>query len=299
MRLKVVIIGCGALGKCLAAILMNAADVIVYDRDTTVRRDLSRKGFVFKEKSRKRKVRIKVAPSLPSLRSEEINLLIFATKVMDLKAAVIEAAGLDPDYVFLPQNGIFGFDWIKRSFKTAKICRGVTTMACQETAYDQATLFYRGDFYIGGAGAPFVEGLFRKAGVNVKAYKDPVGAVWAKLIFSAVMNPLPVMTAQGYDVLKKDPKVWDLVRQAISEGRMVAKALKVRLAFDPLELILRVRDGDLAGILHRGSIAQDILAGRPTEVDFITGALIRQASKLGMRTPALREIMEKAKKAGA
>ncbi len=161
------------------------------------------------------------------------------------------------------------------------------------------TLFYRGNIYAGGDGAPLLAGLFRKCGIDTKAYRDPGGSIWAKLIFSAVMNPLPAMTGQGYDILKKDQEIWKLVRQALEEGRAVARALGVRLAFDPLQLIHRVRDGDLAGISHLGSIFQDILAGRPTELDFITGALIRQARKAGMKTPVLDSILLKARSAGA
>ncbi len=51
---------------------------------------------------------------------------------MDLRGAAEEAAGLNPQCVFFPQNGISDFGWTKRYFKTAQICRVVTTMACQE-----------------------------------------------------------------------------------------------------------------------------------------------------------------------
>jgi 2-dehydropantoate 2-reductase len=113
------------------------------------------------------------------------------------------------------------------------------------------------------------------------------------------MNPLPVITGQGYDILKKDQKTWELVRRAVKEGRAVAGALGVRLAFDPMRLIHRVREGDLQGIPHRGSLAPDIKARRPTELDFITGVLVRQAHKAGVKTPALEAILVKARMAGA
>lgn len=299
MRPRVVIIGAGALGKCLAAILVNKANVTVYERNPIVCQKLREEGFVFKEGSRTQKVRIKVAPSLQALRSEEIDLLIFATKVMDLRAAVRASAKLDPRCVFLPQNGLFDINWIRRFFKKADVCRGVTTMACHETVLGQVTLFYRGNMYIGGDGSSLVASLFRKCGIETNAYRDSNGSIWAKLIFSAVMNPLPVIAAQGYDVLRKDQKVWKLVRRAVEEGRSVARTLGVRLAFNPLKLIHRVRNGDLAGIAHRGTIFQDFCAGRSTEIDYITGALVRQARKAGVKAPALNSILAKAKAVGA
>ena len=296
---KVVIIGAGALGKCLAALLADQASVTVYERNPVTRRALMKGWFIFKEKKRAQKVKVRTVASLAELQDEKIDVLIFATKVMDLRAVVAEADGLDPQCVFFPQNGIFDILWTKHFFKTAQVCRGVTTMACQETSPRHATLFYRGNMYVGGDGSSLVAGIFRKCGVETSVYRDPDGSIWAKLIFSAVMNPLPVLTGQGYDALRMDKDVWILVRQAIEEGRRVARILGVRLAFDPLRLIHRVRSGDLAGIEHRGSIVHDISAGRSTELDFITGALIRQARNVGVKTPALDSILARAKAAGA
>ena len=152
---------------------------------------------------------------------------------------------------------------------------------------------------MGGDGASSLARFFCKCGIGTKAFRDPNGAIWAKLIFSAVMNPLPVITGQGYDILKKDHDIWALVQQALGEGRKVAQVLGVRLAFNPVDLIHRVREGDLAGISHRGTIFQDMSAGRGTELDFITGALIRRARRTGIKTPALDSIFFRAKALGA
>jgi len=296
---KILIVGAGALGKCFAALLADQADLTVCDRDSATFRALKKGPLVLKEKRQTRNVRVRAVASLSELRGEKIDVLIFATKIMDLRTAVRQAAGLDPQYVFFPQNGIFDLHWAHRFFKGANICRGVTTMACQETGPAQADLFYRGGIYVGGPGAAFIAGLFCKCGIKAKAYRDSLGAIWSKLIFSAVMNPLPVLTGRGYDVLQEDHAVWKLVRQAAYEGRAVAKGLGIRLAFDPLQLISRVRSGDLQGIPHRGTIFHDLNAERPTELEFITGALVGQARKRGVKTPALNLILAKAKTFGA
>lgn len=297
--LNIVIIGAGALGKCLAGLLVDQASITVYERNPVTRRMLMNGWIILKEKKHSRKVRVRSVESLRNLQEEKTDVLIFATKIMDLRAAVAEAATLNPKFVLFPQNGVFDICWTKRFLKKASVCRGVTTMACQETGPSRVTLFYRGNMFVGGNGAPLFAGLFRKGGVEAKVYRDPDGPVWAKLVFSAVMNPLPIITKRGYDVLREDQKTWKLVRQAVEEGHSVARALGVRLAFDPLRLIQRVRNGDLEGISYRGSIFQDVSVGRPTELDFITGALVRQARKVGIKTPALELIWAKAKAAGA
>jgi 2-dehydropantoate 2-reductase len=297
--MNILIIGAGALGKSLAALLSSQADITVYERDAIARQRLAKEGFIFKEGQQKQRLRPRVIESLRTWNGQKIDVLIFATKVMDLRKAVAEAISLKPQCVFFPQNGIFDFDWTRRFLKTTSVCRGVTTMACQETAPAQVTLFFRGNMYLGGDGAPLIADLFRKCGIETKVYSDPSGSIWAKLVFSAVMNPLPVVTGRGYEVLRKDEATWKLVQQAIEEGRSVARSLGVRLAFNPLQLIRRVRNGDLEGITYRGSIFKDFRTGRRTELDFITGALIRQGRKSGIKTPALDLILAKAKAAGA
>lgn len=297
--MRVLIMGAGSLGKCVAGLLMGQASIIVYERNLVTRQTLMKGWFVLEERKRRQKVDIRAVSSLDKLQGEIIDILIFATKVMDLQVAISQAAHLDPRCVFLPQNGIFDVRWVKRSFKKAHICRGVTTMACQEKGPGQVTLFYRGNMYLGGDGAKLVADLFRKAGVGTKAYRNPQGCVWAKLIFSSVMNPLPVVTGQGYEVLRKDKDIWKLVKRAIKEGRAVAKAMGVRLTFDPMKLIDRVRNGDLTGISHQGSIIHDLRIGRTTELEYITGALILYARKKRIKTPALDTIVSRAQLAGA
>lgn len=296
---KIVIVGAGALGKCLAGLLADRTFIAVYERNPHTRRVLKQGGFIFKKNKSKQEIIVQSVDSPDQLHGEKIDVLIFATKIMDLRKAVAQAAGLEPRYVFFPQNGIFDVNWTRRFFKKARICRGVTTMACHETGPGQVRLYYQGNIYVGGEGAPIIADLFRRSGVEAKAYRNPDGSVWAKLIFSAVMNALPVITGQGYQVLKNDKDIWRRVRQAIAEGRAVARASGVRLSFDPMKLIKKVRNGDLAGIEHRGSIVHDRNAGRSTELDFITGALIRQARKVGVKTPALEWILTKAEAAGA
>lgn len=291
----VVIIGAGALGKSLAALLSDHTEIIVYERSPST---IKRRVFAVKEKDQEHIVKVRSVHSLKQLQELDIKILIFATKAVDLRNAIEEASVLKPRCIFLPQNGILDVTWVSRVFKNIPICRGVTTMACQEMGTNKALLFYRGEIYAGGEGGHCVSGIFRDK-VKVKVFKEYKRPEWAKLVFSSVMNPLPVITGLGYGILKTDKEIWKLVCRAVKEGREIAHAYNIRLGFDPYKLIKRVRDGDLKGIAHRGSITSDVARGRSTELNFITGALIRQGRRKGIRTPALDLIFKRAKAAGA
>lgn len=297
MPSNVIIIGAGALGKFLAAVLADHARVALYDCDQEKIRRIMDHSVIIEEDGSERTRKVQAIFSLRQI-SGVVDLLIFATKAGDLGSAFQESCSLNPRCVLFLQNGLIDIARICRYWTQSQICRAVTTAACQESALESVRMFFKGKMYLGGDGARLMARFFRSAGVDAAAVGDAQRCVWAKLIFSSVMNPLPVVTGRGYEVLKDDA-VWKRVRDAVREGREVARAKKVRLAFDPLKLICRVRDGDLSGIKHRGSLVHDAAAGRLTELDWITGALIRQARRLHIKTPALNKLYEDAKFAGA
>ncbi len=294
-----VIFGAGALGKTLAVLLSAAADVVVYDRSQEVRRMIAKNGIILKEGSKSKRSRVKILPSPTGEKQENTDVLILATKVMDLKDAAAAARGIDPRIVVFMQNGFFDTERFRRYFPGASFCRAVTTMACQEEQADGARLLYQGQIYAGGEKAGIISAMMKKAGIKIALYQDPLRFVMSKLIFNAVMNPLPIITQGGYDILDRDLGTYRLVCNGIQEGCAVAASLGIRLAFDPMALIKRVKDGDLADLSHKGSMFADMSSGRPTEIDHMTGALLGLARRQKIPAPALRNILTKAKDAGA
>ena len=68
----------------------------------------------------------------------------------------------------------------------------------------------------------------------------------------------------------------------MDEGKQVAAAAGVELHEDPWEMnVLATRRGSR----HYPSMLEDVEAHRPTEVDQITGALVREAERLGVAVP--------------
>ena len=79
-----------------------------------------------------------------------------------------------------------------------------------------------------------------------------------------------------------------LVHGLIREGVEVAAAAGVSLHDDPWEMnVLAVQRGETGagGYAHVPSMLEDVRARRATEVDFITGALVRESIRLGVPAP--------------
>jgi 2-dehydropantoate 2-reductase len=73
-----------------------------------------------------------------------------------------------------------------------------------------------------------------------------------------------------------------LVRDLVDEGKVVAAAAGVELHDDPWEMnVLATQRGHR----HFPSMLEDVEARRPTELELINGALVRQAERLGVPVP--------------
>ena len=73
-----------------------------------------------------------------------------------------------------------------------------------------------------------------------------------------------------------------LVYDLIEEGKAVAAAAGIELHDDPWEMnVLATQRGSA----HYPSMLEDVQARRRTEVDLITGALVREAARHGVAAP--------------
>ena len=108
--------------------------------------------------------------------------------------------------------------------------------------------------------------------------RDLRPAQWSKLIFNATVNSVAALTGLRHDphfAAEETPTdLGHLVHDLVDEGKAVAAAAGVELHDDPWEMnVLATRRGSA----HYPSMLEDVEARRPTEIDLITGALVREA----------------------
>jgi 2-dehydropantoate 2-reductase len=128
-----------------------------------------------------------------------------------------------------------------------------------------------------------------RAGMNTLALADARGAQWTKLIFNASTNPVGALTQLHHGAATRFSATGKMFDDLITEGEAVARALNIELHGDPRAL---VQKGANAPGKHRASMLQDVLAKRPTEVDFMNGAIVRWGDQVGVPTPLNRALWE-------
>ena len=280
----------------MAAGFVPSADVYCFDTDPSRMKFIQKRRISLAGHSPRSAVRIEATANLAQWQGQHFDAVIICTKCQDvMPAARLVARYIRPPRVLFLQNGLFPMAPLVKIIRGTDVCRGVTTAAVYADSKGHMTVFRKGAIYLGTvSGRPrsarqFVT-FFREAGFSAQTVRNSEQAVWAKLIFSAVMNPLPIVIKGSYDSIRQDKNVFEFVREAIQEGRRAAKAMRIPLAFDPMSIVKALRAGKYGEFVYKGSMYYDLLHHRQTEIDFMIGALIQHAAKVGVQVPVLKQI---------
>jgi 2-dehydropantoate 2-reductase len=131
-----------------------------------------------------------------------------------------------------------------------------------------------------------IEAAFATGGLKAPVARDLRDQVWLKLVGNVAFNPISALTGATLGELATQPEVVDVVRAIFAECAAVAERLGVRFAV-PLER--RMQAGFAVGA-HKTSMLQDLEAGKPLELDCLSGAVIELADRLGVDVPHVRTV---------
>ena len=217
-----------------------------------------------------------------------VALAVVATKATELDGAAARLAGLLPEAAVMPvQNGLGAEEIVLRhgrwSLLSAVTFMSGTRHSDTEVEYVLDTETWLGPY--GDTPAELAEEAARllvSAGLKARAFADLLPAQWSKLIFNATVNGVAALTGLPHDFHFAEGDLGALVHALVGEGKAVAAAAGILLHDDPWEMnVLATRRGSA----HYPSMLEDVTARRPTEVELINGALVREARRLGVDLP--------------
>ena len=121
--------------------------------------------------------------------------------------------------------------------------------------------------------------------------QDIKTALWEKLAINCVINPLTAMHKCRNGELIENPLLKEMVKKLCLEIEMVRDAAKIPHAREPLfDIVSQVIFNTATNF---SSMFQDVKAGRPTEIESITGFLVEKASLLNIDVPMNNKLLEK------
>ncbi|HXN53474.1 MAG TPA: 2-dehydropantoate 2-reductase [Candidatus Acidoferrum sp.] len=286
---RVCIIGCGSIGSLYAAHLAKVTEVWAFVRRPEHADALNREGL---QVSGTHQFQAKLHASHDPARLPEFDLGIVSSKATQTAEAVRPVAHLFKKGAILSaQNGL-GSEEIVADLAKTFVIRGATFMSGTRHSdthvqYELDTATWMGPFEPTHTPFAVVQeavDLICTSGLKAVALQDARPAQWSKLIFNASVNAVSALTelphSYHFALEKEFTDLGHLLHALIDEGKQVAAGLGIKLHEDPWEMNKIGAQTD-----HPPSMLYDVRHKLRTEVDFLGGAIAREAQRAGIPAP--------------
>ncbi len=295
--MKISIIGSGAMGSLFGGKLAKSGeDVVLYDVNEAHINRVNEKGLSIHSTATGETLVVhpKATKDPEETRGSDVFIIFVKSTITELAAKQFSPLAGDDSIVITLQNGLGNEEIIRNIFGKERVAAGVTSQG--------ATFIGPGEINHAGNGPthlcmadkhneklkPFVEAL-NKAGFEADIEDNIEDLVWSKLIINVGINALTAITNLENGRLLEFQDIKDIMNDLVAEGVAVAGRKGVTLTFpDPLQTVFDVAEKTAK---NRSSMLQDFDRGNRTEIDFINGAIVKEGTKLGIKTPVNKTIV--------
>jgi 2-dehydropantoate 2-reductase len=125
------------------------------------------------------------------------------------------------------------------------------------------------------------------AGVPTEVSDNVRGALWTKLILNCAYNAVSAIAQRPYGENVRSAGITQVMRDVVDECVAVAQKEGVRLPGDLDAAVRRIAETMPSQL---SSTAQDLARGKPSEIDYLNGLVVRRGEALGIATPVNRAL---------
>ena len=286
---RVCIIGCGSIGSLYAAHLARVTEVWALVRRPDHARALDEHGLRVSG-AHDFHVNLRATNDPSSLPPFDFGIV--SCKATQTREAVAPVAHLFKNGAILSSQNGLGSEEVIAEIALTYVMRGTTFMSGTRVTdthvrYELDTATWMGPFE--PTKTPFAlvreaAALICSSGLKAMALEDARPAQWSKLIFNASVNAVAALTELPHSFHFAEEKQFSdlghLLHALIEEGKRVAEGLGVKLFEDPWEMNKIGAQTD-----HPPSMLYDVRHQLHTEVDFLGGAIAREAQRAGIAAP--------------
>lgn len=293
--MKIAILGAGAMGSLFGGLLAESGEAVTLIDVNDAHLDaIRRDGLRIDDDRGERRIRV-----LRAVRPEAANadaaasfdLLIVFTKWPHTRTALdgVRALLTPRTYVLTLQNGLGNVETLNAFVPLDRILVGVTTWPADFAGPAHVRSHGAGTIRMmtaDGHAHPFaaaVADALSRAGLACTLDADVWAAIWEKVAFNAALNTLCAVTGCTVDQLGNHHDGPRLALAIAAETAAVARANGI--AVDGERIARNVEHAISEHRGHRPSMLQDVLAGRRTEIDAISGKVVAAARETGVAVP--------------
>jgi 2-dehydropantoate 2-reductase len=283
---QVIVLGAGAIGSLYAAQLAARHEVTVVARQPHV--DAINRDGLRVVGLEERTCRVRAATRLDTIGDR--TLVLLTTKVNDSANAAAGIADIvrGDTIVLCVQNGLHSEGIVKAAVGgRCVVLRAITQFGaifCEAGVVDfkvRGSTVIEASVHSGG-----IADLLTASGLGGRVSENIAVDIWRKLIFNCVINPITSMIGSDVGAIA-DPGLDALKRLVVDECAHVARADGVVFDGDLVAAIGEI----FGGSRNIASMRQDLLKGKPTEIDHMNGAVVALGEQLGIDCPVNRALV--------
>lgn len=287
--MKILVMGAGAVGCYYGAMLARAGhSVTLVGRQRHVE-VINRDGLMLETAAFSE--RLPVHATVSPAAAADAELVLVCVKSGDTERAGQELAPhLAPHpakgaIVLSLQNGVDNADRLAQVLGRPVI-PAVVYVAVEMAGPGHVRHHGRGDLLIGdSARSQEIAALLTAASIPTTVSADVLAAVWDKLIINCAFNALSAIPQLPYGELVKREQVLEVMHDVAAECLAVAAAAGIRVNSDPRLAIGKIAESMAT---QYSSTAQDLAAGRPSEIEHLNGYIVKTGARLQVPTPVNR-----------
>jgi len=282
--MNITVMGAGAVGCYFGGMLARAGhDVTLIARPQHVEA-IERDGLHMETKTFDEYVRLKASSDPSAVKGAQ--LVLFCVKSGDTRSAgeqIKPYVGKDTVVLCL-QNGVDNDARLREVLGDVEVHGCVVYVGAEMAGAGHIKHHGRGELVIEASRRiPGLDKILVEAGIPTQVSDNVRGMLWLKLILNCAYNPISAIARKTYGETTFSVGIQDVMRDVIDECLAVAKAEGVTVPGDV--------DAAVRSIVEKipqqyASTAQDIMRGKPTEIDYLNGYVVARGKALGVKTPA-------------
>jgi 2-dehydropantoate 2-reductase len=287
---KVAVVGAGGIGSVFGGRLAASGHTVwLIHRRRDVVETLRRDGLRLQGPDGEQQIVVHSALNTDKL--VPVDLVLIATKATDTRAAAEASRPLiGPDtFVLTLQNGLGNLEIIAELLGAERTLLGMTYVGAAVMGPAHVRLTAPGQTFIGEPNrfvserCELIARVFSDAGLPTQSTDHLWEMVWGKLVINAALNATCALTGATGEAALHSESARMLLGLVANETAAVAAALGIALPYPDAATRVRQHCRDVGP--SKPSMLQDMERARPTEVDAINGAVVREGKRLGVATP--------------
>ena len=296
--MNITVIGAGAMG-CLFGGRLNSVsqnNVLLVDKWDEHVNKINSDGLHIRSENGVEQIPVHATLSTLSLGPADI--VIPFTKSQDTEKALDGARGVfgKDTLVLTLQNGLGNVEKLAKYVPVEQIIVGITTFPSDIVGPGIISTKGGGKTSIMGADGvrrtqmDALAGILDEAGLNCTVADDIYVKIWEKLAFNAALNALCAVTRLPVGGIGRSQQGRKLAMSVVGEVVEVANLKGIKA--DPERCRKMIEMAFASHKDHHPSMLQDILAKRPTEIEAINAAVVREADQLGIQLPVTETLAD-------